>query len=56
MTQKQNYKQNKGRNCGADALFRHLDHYNRDDIVFLKVVLQYAHSCVSTETILKTIL
>ena len=54
--QKQNDIQNIRHNYGADALFRHLDHCNRDDIAFLKVALQYAHNCVSTETILRTIL
>lgn len=52
----QNYKHNISRNCDADALFRHLDHYNRGDIAFQKVVLQYAQNCVWTETILRTIL
>lgn len=54
--QKQNYKQNKDHNYDAGVLFRHLDHCNRDDIVFLKAVLRYAHNCAQTETISKTIL
>ncbi len=53
--QRQNYKRNKDHNYDADALFHRSDHYNRDDIVFLKAVLQCAHNCVSTETILRTI-
>ncbi len=54
--QKQNDKQNKRHNHDADALFHHLDHCNHDGIVFLKAVLRYAHNCVSTETISRTIL
>jgi len=50
--QKQNYKHNISRNCDADALFHHSDHCKRDDTVFLKVVLQYAQNCATTETIL----
>ncbi len=56
MIQKQNYKQNKRRNYGAGVLFRRLGRCNYDDTAFRKAVLQYAHNCVSTETILRTIL
>jgi len=54
--QRQNDKHNTSHNHDAGALFRLEDHYNYDGIVFLKAVLQYAHNCVSTETILRTIL
>jgi len=54
--QKQNDIHNTAHNHDAGALFLRWDHYNCDDIVFLKAVLQYAHNCVSTETISKTIL
>lgn len=53
--QKQNDKHNISHNCDAGALFRHLDHCNRGGIVFLKAALQYAHNCVWTERILRTI-
>jgi hypothetical protein len=54
--QKQNDIHNISHNYGADALSRHLDHCSCGDIAFLKVALQYAHNCVSTETISRTIL
>lgn len=50
--QKQNYKHNTSHNYDADVLFHHLDHCKRDDTAFLKVVLQYAQNCATTETIL----
>lgn len=56
MIQRQNYKQNKLHNYDAGALFLRWDHCNYDDTAFLKAVLQYAHNCVSTETISRTIL
>ena len=52
---KQNDKHNTNHNYDAGALSHLEDHYNHDDIVFLKAALQYAHNCVSTETILRTI-
>ncbi len=54
--QKQSDKHNTSHNYGVGGLFRHLDHCNYDDIVSLKAALQYAHNCVWTETILRTIL
>jgi len=54
--QKQNDIHSKDHNYHAGVLFHHLDHYNYDDTVFLKVALQYAQNYVSTETVSRTIL